>query len=68
MTERNVLAFEDSLGDGVQFIAKDDGLHVHCHNDYCGDSESGFGAEVGFDLNLQQVNKLIEFLKRAYTC
>ena len=68
MTARNVFSFEDSLGNGAQFTVKDDGLRVHCHCDYCGDSESGYGAEVGYDLNLQQVNELIKFLKGAYTC
>lgn len=64
---REVLAFEDSLGDGVQFTVKDDGLRVHCHCDWCGDSESGFGAEVGYDLTLEQAKELYKFFGKWLT-
>ena len=66
MTARNVLSFEDSLGDGVQFTVKDEGLRVHCSCDNCGDSETGFGNEVGYDLNLLQAKELYKFLKETY--
>ena len=68
MNARNILSFNDSLGDGVQFTVKDEGLRVHCHCDNCGDSETGFGNEVGYDLNLKQVDKLIKFLMESYAC
>ena len=67
MNARNVLSFENSLGDGVQFTAKEYGLRVHCSCDNCGDSESGLGAEVGYDLNLLQAKKLYKFLKETYS-
>lgn len=65
--ERDSLAFEDSLGDGAQFTTKVNGLRVHCHCDWCGDTESGFGAEVGYDLTLEQAKELYEFLGKWLT-
>lgn len=66
-TIREVLAFENSIGDGAQFIAKADVLRVHCHSDWCGDSVSGFGAEVGYDLTAEQAKELYEFLGKWLT-
>lgn len=60
----DVLEFEDAIGSGAQFAAKEDGLYVHCHCDWCGDSESGFGAEVGHDLTISQARELYDFLGR----
>lgn len=65
--ERDVLTFEDSLGDGAQFTTKENGLRVHCHCDWCGDTESGFGAEVGYDLTFEQAKELYEFLGKWLT-
>ena len=59
---RKVLTFDDDTGDGVQFVAHDKVLHVHCHSDWCGNTESGIGAEVGYDLNLSQAAELHAFL------
>ena len=60
--ERKVLGFEDGTGDGAQFTTKVDGLYVHCHCDWCGDSETGYGAEVGYNLTIQEAKKLHDFL------
>lgn len=59
--DRGVLEFENDRG-GVQFTAKEDGLYVHCHDDLCGDTETGIGAEVGYNLTVEQAKELHAFL------
>jgi len=61
---RDALAFEDSLGHGAQFVAKDEGPYVECYCDWCGDTETGFGAEVGHELTRGQAEELYKFLGR----
>jgi hypothetical protein len=41
----------------------DDGsLRIDCTSDWCGDTESGFGATVGVNLNERQARDLLTFL------
>jgi len=60
--ERNILQFANSIGDGVQFVTKWDVLHVQCYSDWCSDSETGYGAEVGFDLTREQAKEVCDFI------
>lgn len=42
----------------------DDGsLRIDCTSDWCGDTETGFGATVGVNLNPEEAKRLLAFLR-----
>ncbi len=66
MSERMLLDLQrEYQDDGVQFVLEDrtsDYLYLQAYCDSCGDSESGFGREVGVTLTRDQGEKLLVFL------
>jgi len=46
-----VLPYEDA-GNRIEVDFRDDGtIRIECTNEWCGDTERGFGASVGIELN-----------------
>lgn len=56
------LVFDTDSDPGMQVTVSDSGLYFSNQDDWCGDTESGFGATVGVTLSRQQVEDLHESL------
>ncbi len=50
---------------GLQAVADEFGVHVTCSDDWCGDTETGFGASVTVNLTKQQALELAKFIIEA---
>lgn len=49
----------------VEFDVHNDGeLRIECTSDWCGDTETGFGASVGVTLTKEQAKELLAFLQQ----
>ncbi len=60
--ERKHLQFGDDPS--IEFVTHENGeLHIEINNDWCGDTEHGFGATLLHSLTKDQVEELEEFLK-----
>ena len=46
----------------IDFKAKSNGVYVEIENEWCGDSETGFGYTLGIHLNYDQVLQARNFL------
>lgn len=55
-------AGDDDLGLQVVAFAGGKDLSFSCNNDWCGDTESGFGATVSVSLGREDAEKLRDFL------
>lgn len=71
MSERKILnvyqasrVSPSSTDVGLQIIAEeeDNVIHVKAFDEWCGDTETGFGAEVSVDLDIGSAIKLRDFL------
>lgn len=62
MDER--LIFDTDSDPGMQVVVTGEGLSFSNQDDWCGDTESGFGATVAIQLSRQQVQTLYEALGR----
>ena len=62
MTEERVWIYEDDIEDGVQAVLYNKGVHITCFSNWCGDSETGYGASISYDLPIEQVKSLYKFL------
>ena len=62
MTEERVWIYEDNIEDGVQAVLLNKEVRITCFSTWCGDSETGYGASVGYDLPIEQVKSLYKFL------
>ena len=53
--------------DGIELQVnfKTDGVYIEIENDFCGSTETGFGATVGMDLNREEVETLYNFFKKC---
>lgn len=55
--------FDTDSDPGMQVVAISDGkLSFSCNDDWCGDSESGFGATVAIEIDREQVSELAQSL------
>ena len=52
---KNRLVFDTDSDPGMQVVVAGDGLSFSNQDDWCGDSESGFGATVAVTLSREQV-------------
>jgi len=57
-----VIVFGEEFYDGAQITANDDGFYIQCFCEWCGDTETGFGAEVGHMITIEQAAELRDFL------
>ena len=62
MTLKAILTFEIDFSTSIDFKVKDDGVYIEIVDEWCGDTESGFGALLGADLDRDQVKELCAFL------
>lgn len=53
---------ENSIDIGFEATAYKNKINISCTDNWCGDTENGFGATVALDLNKEQVVKLRDFL------
>lgn len=58
------LIFDTDSDPGMQVVVTGEGLSFSNQDDWCGDTESGFGATVAIRLSRQQVQTLYEALGR----
>lgn len=58
------LIFDTDSDPGMQVVATDTGLSFSNQDDWCGDTESGFGATVAIQLDKAQVSALHAALGR----
>jgi len=58
------LYLEDKQGldQGMNVISGDKRLYFNCYDEWCGSTETGFGAEVTATLNIEQVKELYKYL------
>lgn len=57
-----VLCFEDHMG-SLQVTRTDQGLSFCAANDWCGDTETGFGADCDFTISTKEAGELYRFLR-----
>lgn len=56
---RERLVYDTDTDPGVQVVmTSDTSLSFSCQDDWCGDTESGFGATVNVELDIEQVREL----------
>jgi hypothetical protein len=60
--ERKHLQFGDDPS--IEFVTHENGeMHVEINDDWCGDSETGFGARLSHTLGVDEIAQLRAFLK-----
>ena len=63
---REILTFEQKFNESISidFKAKSEGMYIEIESEWAGNSETGFGALVGIELNRDQIRELKDFLTR----
>jgi hypothetical protein len=56
------LLYDTDSDPGIQIVPLDDGISISAQDDWCGDTESGFGATVSVPLTREQVVALRDAL------
>lgn len=66
MNKKDSLIFpqRNSIDEGFEVTPFADGCSIEITDDWYGDTETGFGASLSFDLDKEQIKKLIDFLGR----
>jgi hypothetical protein len=63
MSNMNAIEFENNLGDGIQVIDYGNGkVYFDVHSDWAGCTETGFGESCGYELGIDDLVKLHEFI------
>lgn len=62
MNLESILTIEQDFSVSIDFKAKTDGVYIEAADEWCGDTNSGFGALVGIDLTPEEVLKVYNFL------
>lgn len=62
MDLKSILTIKQDFSVSIDLKEKADNIYIEIEDEWCGDTESGFGALVGINLNGDQVKKVHDFL------